>query len=396
MPMSSSILERLMERLDRLDATGVQGYIQRLAREKDLLENVFQTLREGVIIINQKLQIQYVNSAAITLLGLPVDPRECEDVDITRYLRDLDWQQLLAEDSDAWERVSRQEIEVFYPQHRYLQCHFLPYKSEIDVEDGSHMLTLTLDDVTDLRERAESTIESERINAITMLAAGVAHEIGNPLNSLTIHLQLLERQLAPLADEVGQDARELVDVSLQEVRRLDTIINQFLKAVRPGAFEPKPVAMNKLIAKTLQFMTPEIEDRGVLIEAEWPDDAPAIMGDETQLQQALYNVIKNGVQAMETGGILVIKVFTTEDFLVVSIADSGKGIDRSQLGDIFNPYYTTKEDGTGLGLVIVERIIREHGAEFGIDSEVDRGTVVSMRFPLRDRRQRLLAAKPQS
>jgi two-component system, sporulation sensor kinase E len=255
---------------------------------------------------------------------------------------------------------------------------------------------LTLDDVTDLRERAESTIESERINAITMLAAGVAHEIGNPLNSLTIHLQLLERQLAPLADEVGEDARELVDVSLQEVRRLDTIINQFLKAVRPGAFEPKPVAMNKLIAKTLQFMTPEIEDRGVLIEAEWPDDAPAIMGDETQLQQALYNVIKNGVQAMETGGILVIKVFTTEDFLVVSIADSGKGIDRSQLGDIFNPYYTTKEDGTGLGLVIVERIIREHGAEFGIDSEVDRGTVVSMRFPLRDRRQRLLAAKPQT
>ena len=417
MPTTTSFVDRLIERLDRLDPSSVQGYILRLVREKELLETVFQTVREGVIIVDDKLCIRYVNHAAVNLLGLPAD---CTDQPIERYLRELDWSQLKAGDADAWARVSRQEIEVFYPQHRYLLCRFLPYESGIrskDIADDTAaeleadgtpqlldaittgdepMITLTLDDVTEIRERAASTIESERLAAITMLAAGVAHEIGNPLNSLTIHLQLLDRQLAALSSDGADNAKELVDVSLQEVRRLDDIINQFLKAVRPSIFEPGAVALHELIAKTLAFMKHEIEDRGVLVQGEWPDEIPKIMGDDTQLQQALYNIIKNGIQAMESGGVLVIKLSTTDDFVVLSVADSGKGIDREQLGDIFDPYYTTKPDGTGLGLVIVERIMREHGAEFGIDSEVGRGTVITMRFPLPARRQRLLTAKPIS
>ncbi len=207
---------------------------------------------------------------------------------------------------------------------------------------------------------------------------------------------MLDRQLAALCSDSADNAKELVDVSLQEVRRLDDIINQFLKAVRPSIFEPGAVALHELIAKTLAFMKHEIEDRGALVQGEWPDEIPKIMGDDTQLQQALYNIIKNGIQAMESGGILVIKLSTTDDFVVLSVADSGKGIDREQLGDIFDPYYTTKPDGTGLGLVIVERIMREHGAEFGIDSEAGRGTVITMRFPLPARRQRLLTANPIS
>jgi len=417
MPTTTSFVDRLIERLDRLDPSSVQGYILRLVREKELLETVFQTVREGVIIVDDKLRIRYVNHAAVNLLGLPAD---CTDQPIERYLRELDWSQLKAGDEDAWARVSRQEIEVFYPQHRYLLCRFLPYESGIRSKDIAEdtaaeleadgtpqlldaittgdepMITLTLDDVTEIRERAASTIESERLAAITMLAAGVAHEIGNPLNSLTIHLQLLDRQLAALSSDGADNAKELVDVSLQEVRRLDDIINQFLKAVRPSIFEPGAVALHELIAKTLAFMKHEIEDRGVLVQGEWPDEIPKIMGDDTQLQQALYNIIKNGIQAMESGGVLVIKLSTTDDFVVLSVADSGKGIDREQLGDIFDPYYTTKPDGTGLGLVIVERIMREHGAEFGIDSEVGRGTVITMRFPLPSRRQRLLTAKPIS
>lgn len=393
----NDIIDRLVERIDRLDAASVQGYVQRLVREKAVLENVFQTIREGVLIVDEALRLRYVNAAAIRLLGLPQDPKERENQPIGRYLRDVDWKGLFAGSEAELERVARQELEVFYPRHRFLQFYVLPYHDKQDEADGHRLLTLILHDVTDLHEHTESTIESEKLGAITMLAAGVAHEIGNPLNSLNIHLQLLQRYFrgrvppgATQPDEETTDAAEMLQIALDEVKRLDTIINQFLKAVRPSPLELTPLYLTQVIGDTLRFMKPEIEDRGVHVECNWPDEEATVMGDAGPLKQAFYNIIKNAVQAMPEGGLLRIGLETRQDRMALSFQDNGKGIAASELSNIFDPYYTSRPNGTGLGLVIVERIVREHGATLGVESEVGVGTCFTISFPLSNRPPRLL------
>jgi len=274
-----------------------------------------------------------------------------------------------------------------------LLFYLLPYRNQFDPAGQLGMAIIILHDVTELRAQTASQLEAERLNAITMLAAGVAHEIGNPLNSLNIHLQLLDRHLrGQPADPATAEARELLCVSLDEVKRLDRIIGNFLKAVRPTPAELQPVALRDVVTDTLRAMKGELDDHELNVQCEWGVDVPPVAADPLQLQQALHNIVKNGIQAMTNGGTLRFALTAAADAVSLAISDTGKGIAAPDLGNIFNPYYTTRQDGTGLGLVIVERIVREHGATLGVDSEVGRGTTFTIRFPLRERRVRLLAA----
>ncbi|MFA4944319.1 MAG: ATP-binding protein [Lentisphaeria bacterium] len=381
-------LDRLIGRLDRLDPASVQAYVLRLVREKGFLETVFNTIKEGVVVIDHDLAIQYVNRAARSLLGLG---EICAGERIDRYLREVNWRRVMTGDGGEWQRLAMQEIEVFYPVHRLLRFYLLPYRDVVPGSDRIPMAVLILHDVTELRQDAQKNLESQRVKAITMLAAGVAHEIGNPLNSLTIHLQLLDRRLrkAPVA---AAAAAELVGVALQEVQRLDDIVNNFLRAVRPVPPDLQPVALRELMQEALEFMRAEIEGRGVLVETLWPAQVPIILGDKAQLTQAFYNLLKNAIQAMPEGGLLRIAGEETDEFLELRFADSGKGIPAEVFPHLLEPYYTTRAGGSGLGLVIVDRIIRAHGGELGIETQPGEGTVFTLRLPLIHRRVRLLGA----
>lgn len=389
-PGNSNFLDRLIERLGRLDPANVQSYVLRLVREKGFLETVFNTIKEGIILIEHGLKIQYTNHAACRLLGLPDD---CTGQRLDRFLREVAWSRIMDADSDEWHRMSLQEIEVFYPAHRFLTFYLVPYKADAPGGQAIPMAILILHDVTEVHADAQKTIESKKVEAITMLAAGVAHEIGNPLNSLTIHLQLLQRNLAQSREaKLAEEAGSLVDVALQEVGRLDAIVNNFLRAVRPAQPTMERIAIQAVLTETLGFMRPEIENRGVLVEATWPDGLPPIMGDAGQLKQAFYNIIRNSTQAMPDGGALRITAAEQGNFLEVRIADSGRGISQQDFPQILEPYFTTRADGTGLGLLIVDRIVRSHGGELGIESVAGAGTVFTVRLPLHERQVRLLQA----
>jgi len=387
-------LDRLIERLSRLDPASVQTYVLRLVREKGFLETVFNTIQEGVVVIDHSLHIQYVNTAARTLLGLPED---APGQRIDRFLREVKWPRIMESDPAEWRRMALQEIEVFYPTHRFLHFYLVPYREELPDSGGRiPMAILILHDVTALHQDAAKHLESQRVQAITMLAAGVAHEIGNPLNSLTIHLQLLQRNLARHPDQAfAAEQKELADVALEEVRRLDGIVGNFLRAVRPVPPTLEPVSLREPVTEVLDFMREEIEGRGVLVEAAWPDQVPVVMGDRDQLKQALYNLLKNAVQAMPDGGRLSLACTESDQFLELRVADTGKGIDPAAFPHILEPYYTTRPDGSGLGLMIVDRIVRAHGGELGIESVQGAGTVFTVRLPLRERRLRLLQAGPE-
>jgi signal transduction histidine kinase len=391
MKSATGFLDRLVERMDRLDPASLQTYVLRLAREKGLLETVFNTIREGVIVIDRGRRIRFLNTAAQLLLGIGEDAGSQR---IDRYLREVEWGPLLKADPEQWHRLSRQEIEVFYPQHRFLSFYVVPVSGQSG-GSGMPLAVLLFHDITAAREDTEKHVESRRVEAVTMLAAGVAHELGNPLNSLNIHLQLLRRCLRGSRDAATRrDVEDLLEVAAHEVKRLDGIVSNFLHAVRPVPPKLAPLDLRQVLEETLAFMRAEIQNREVRIEAVFPDVLPPVLGDADQLKQAFYNLIRNAVQAMHGGGLLQIVCGVRSDFLDIRFADSGHGISPEQLTRIMEPYYTTKAEGTGLGLLIVDRIVRGHGGELGIESEVGQGAVFTVSLPLRERQVRLLSSPP--
>ncbi len=386
--MKNTFLDKLINRIDRVGQEDLQAYLQRLNNEKGFFETIFNTLQEGIVVVDSQGKIRYLNHAITTLLG--IDPAKAMGTPMAQHLKELDWPRILAEG-----RVVNRDLEVFYPQQRYLNFYLVPLE---DKDTSLLGYAIIFHDLTTNRAQAREAIESEKLNAVTLLAAGVAHELGNPLNSLNIHLQLLERDLRNRQASAGEDDNllESIRVARSEVGRLDTIINQFLRAVRPAHATRSMVSINQVVEESLSFLQPEIKDRDVILQEEFTEGLPLIPANPDQLKQAFYNLIKNAVQALSHGGILRVTTSRSDTHLQISFEDNGTGISTEDMAHITEPYFTRKKDGTGLGLFIVQRILHEHGGHLELLSEPGRGTTARILLPLLERRVRLLGSGDES
>ncbi len=381
--MKSRFVDKLIERVDRVEPGEVQAFLNRLSEERGFFKSIFDALQEGVIVADATGTIRYINRGACRLFGL--NPDEATGTHIGEKVRGLDWSALISGEHGT---VSR-DLEVFYPENRYLNFYIKPVEQKGEPESTAYVMLVR--DITESRQGEEEKLESERAGALTMLAAGVAHEIGNPLNSMNIHLQLLERKLKKAVPELYEaELRELIDISTVEVKRLDHIIDQFLKAIRPSQPRIEPTDINELVKESMRFLEPELNDRGLQLTLELHSALPPLQLDPDQIKQAVYNVVKNATHATPPGGSIVVHSDLTDEYVTVSFTDSGNGISAENMSNVFQPYFTTKKSGTGLGLLIIRRIIREHGGQIKLSSEEDKGTTVTLFLPRFSRSARLL------
>ncbi len=384
--MKNQFMEQLLEHLDKLDAQSVESYLRRIAREKGFMETISNAIREGIIVIDLKRVVHYFNPAAAELIGLPENSLGQH---IDRFVKEIPWNEIIDNSPENWLNVSRRELEIFYPQHRFLNFYVVPHS--VDEEQEAGFAIVILNDITEQLKSSEAAFEDKKSEVISMLAASVAHEIGNPLNSINIHLQLLERMFKRSAGaELSDDALEAVSIAKDELSRLDTIINNFLKAIRPARLDLRPVNVSDLLEQSMHFMRMEIENKRIHIEADWGEKIPMILADPDQLKQAFYNIMKNAVNAMPDGGILTVICQLDDENVKINFQDSGIGISSKDITRILDPYYTTGQDGTGLGLMVVERIVRDHGGSLNIISRVNRGTVFQIVLPSGEKVQKSL------
>jgi len=379
-----SSLEKVLGRLDQLDQANLQNLVQRLARERMLLESVFNTLQEGVLVIDADGGIDYANEAAMRLIGLK---EGATGASLWRLVPGLRTSLGDGEPGRNAPLVTR-EFELNYPQPRVVRLYRVPFH---EGPGGSMRHAIILTDITSEKQDTEERIENERVSSILLLAAGVAHELGNPLNSLTIHLQLIERRLKKMrGTKDGEALADSIRICTDEVARLDGIIRNFLEAIRPRPPDLAEVNVVEVIEDVLRFQSRELHDRDIEVVGELPASTPVIMADRDQLKQVFFNLAKNAMEAMAPGGRLNVRVRADDDSVYVAFADTGSGIKAADMAKLFSPYHTTKPSGHGLGLMIVQRILRDHGGHVGIESKEGVGTVVTLQFPQKHRRVRML------
>ncbi len=233
---------------------------------------------------------------------------------------------------------------------------------------------------------------AERLSSLGHLAAGVAHEIRNPLNAIGMGLQRLKKEFLPQEESKKEEYLSFTELIFKEIRRVNEIIGQFLTLSRPFAVNLKPSSLQELIKNLTTLLKEEASSQGIEIQSDRNSDFPLIEMDEEKLTQAFLNIMKNGMQAMEQGGVLRVETQSFKDRVEVSFSDSGSGIPPDRMEKIFNYYYTTKEKGVGLGLPIAHRIIEAHGGQLKVESQVGSGTKVTVSLPM-NRQQRATGNK---
>lgn len=366
-------LDKFLERIDRVDRPQLEDYIKGLVWENTFLRSALEKIDKGVLVFDKDLRLMLINSAAELLLGIS-GAKACG-----KRLSQHPIDPLLLGILDKARDSCQQELYTTFPREQLLRIYVCPIK-ETGSDSAAGWLA-TIQDITEFKRTNAQRFQSEKLKALITMASILAHELGNPLNSLTIHLQLINRSIKTLPKKYKEKMLKLSGISQTEVKRLDNIVTRFLQAARPLRPRFFKGDIHRIMDETLELLGPELRKGKITVKKSYSTDIPRIYLDHIQVRQAFINIIKNAVEAMPKTGKLGIETQLDNNRIKVIFADTGIGIPGDESDRIFEPYYTTKREGSGLGLVVVHRIIHDHGGTIEVKSKIGKGTVVTIYLP---------------
>ena len=358
----------------------LQRRTEELARLTAFAENVIRSVRVGIVVVDDKGCIKRINPAARAVFSLPLQDVEDQPLDVVK---------------DAFGAASAAVVEVRQTgelralpalklSDKIVDVMVVPLRDRAGTRSGE-VLVLG-DDVTAREDAREKLVHSERLAAIGRLAAQITHEIRNPLSSIGLNIELLGDDVPLLPADRQQEAQAILDAVLMEVRRLTEITEGYLRFARLPTATRQEHDVADLCADLVAFVQGEAAARGVNLELHVPRDAtlPAVAVDRDRLRQALLNLVRNGIDAAGEGGTVRLDVRPAQrGGLDVVVSDNGPGVPLAQREQIFAPFFTTRTDGTGLGLVVAREIAREHGGDVAVDDSDLGGAAFIVHLPVR-------------
>jgi PAS domain S-box-containing protein len=365
-----------------MNEESIRGLLRVLADENERLDAVLDSMMDGIVVCDEDHAPILINKAAERLL--PLSQSELFDVPL-------------------WESLRDEELASFFDTALNGEESIMDREFALDIKSGTRILAISVtplvrekrirgtlihvEETTEKRRKEARLRRAESLASLTTLAAGVAHEIKNPLGSISIHVQLMRKSLKKQTEE---PLIRYLDIVTEEIDRLNRIVVDFLFAVRPMDIAPINDDIVALLKELLEFMHVEVERAGIELTMEYGKDIPLLPFDKRYIKQALLNLVKNATAAMPDGGKLRLAIELAGDELRITVADSGIGIPEDKLGKIFEPYFTTKENGTGLGLTLTYKIIKEHGGDIAVISRPGQGTTFTITLPVPQKEHRMI------
>jgi len=386
---------RALSKLRKFTEEQCRELVVSAAGEISRLENVLDSLPSGILVCDEKHFLVLANKSARRLLPFSRLPaRQPESGLLWELITEEHIADFFRRTLQSGDKVLEQEINIKMQgiaqgaaqgANRLLSVSVLPLV-EMRRITGS---LVRIEDITEKRNKEIRLHRAENLASLTNLAAGVAHEIKNPLGAISIHLQLMRKSLVK---GIGIDS--LIDnyfnILNEEVDRLNRIVVDFLFAVRPMMLELREADINHLVADIAEFTRAELEQNGIRLFVEPEENLPPVLIDERRMKQVFFNLVKNAQDAMPSGGLLTIATLRSGSEVLINVCDTGIGMSDENLRKIFEPYYTTKENGTGLGLTLVYKIIKEHRGEISVDSQEGEGSEFVISLPVSRKELRLI------
>ena len=375
----SQFVKKASSKIEKLSNEEILRIIESQNAELKIRNLILDNLIAGCLMVSPSGNILYMNSAVSELTALS-SRKKYTDVNVSRVFLDHEVlafiRSFIASDKKTDENFF--DAEIPGGGTKSVSC------SAMHLADPESCL-FVFRDITFFNRFKEEFRKNESLAQMTTMAAGVAHEIKNPLASISIYLQLMDKMLEKNGSMTREEAHKYLDVVAEEVDRINKIAVDFLFAVKPMKVNLAACNVNDVVNKTLGVVAAELQEKGIKLSTHLATSLPKVFADSSLLEQSLLNLVKNAMQAMPAdrkAPTITISTYIEDDMVKLSVQDNGCGMTEDQMSKIFEPYYTTKSSGTGLGLTVLFKIMKQHGGDVVVHSTYGEGSEFILQIPV--------------